>query len=69
MENTDKNSTTSATTVATAMTTATISKHIRGTQYLVNVHFSEKGKESIEDIILRLLENVIKNAYVEDIVA
>ena len=45
----------------TATSTATITKKIRTTKYIVNVHFCPKGKENISDKILRLIKNDIAN--------
>ena len=37
----------------------TITKRIRTTDYIVNIHFSKASKESIKDKILRLIRNDI----------
>ncbi len=44
---------------ATSERDGQFSRRIGSTTYLVSVHFSKTGKETIEDKIMRLIENEV----------
>jgi hypothetical protein len=50
---------TAATTARTAHEPLNLLKRIGSTTYMVNVHFSETSKETLEDKILRLIEREV----------
>ena len=54
-----KNENNSNRNMETAKTGAQFSKRIGTTTYLVSVHFSGTGRETIEDKIMRLIESEV----------
>ena len=50
------------TTTATEQTAPVLVRKIGKTTYMVGIHFSQTSKETIDDKVLRLIKNDIRNA-------